>query len=990
VVVFHAAGFPDVDTPGISGPARAQALEGLPAAVAASQEDLRTRLDAGTDVLVLAHGSAFPLGAWEAIRAHLERGGGLVVLGGAPFQQPVLQEAERWIPGLRQPTFARELLIGPAEALATAGLGDPRAAGPGWTALQARPAHTFALTVRFASGRDQPAESGAAGPREAVLRPLLHMLDAGGLPRACPLLEIDRVRGPWAGGRWVLATSDAPLDGSLARACILRALEGPSLFEARPVNASLEAGETPRFRVTLLRPGPGGSPLPAEVRGVLRDGSGRIVAEASARLDGAPGLRVGELVLKPRRTLAPGLYQLQAATPGASWTAGSGVWVKDPALLARGGALTAGLDWLRLEGQPFPVLGTTYMASDVHRKFLFEPDPALWDRDFALMERRGVNLVRTGLWTAWDRLMLDAGAPDDTALRALDAFVLTAAAHRIHVCFTFFAFLPPAFGGEHPYLSPQALEGQKLLLATVARRFRGCPWVHYDLINEPSYAPPDALWTSRPMGGRLEGEAWRGWVASHLGSDAARLRDLWRDGSSDLLAVPRPEDLATAPVKDGHRPRKALAFRRFTQDVVAAWAADLRAVLREAGGDPLVTLGQDESGLADSPTQQALAPSLDYTAIHSWWQNDHLLWDGVAAKVPEKPMLVQETGLMRLEDLDGVPWRTPAAAAELLERKVALGFAARGAGAVQWAWNINPYQPLDNEAVIGFFRPDGTAKPELDVLEPFSAFFAKAAPWLADYAPDPVVLILPQARVFAGRPGATEAPRRMVRMLADRFGVAPTCMADDALTPERLRGARLILVPAPEMLDEAAAKALLAAAAAGARVLVTGAVTGDAWGRIPEALRQLGVADEGRPLSLHEPGPWGWATFGGGLGEKLRRSLAPELLSLEGSIWHEPLPLEFAQEDEPLAGLLEAALKAAGVPAAGGGARLTSRVLELPRAFLVVCVNESPVDQERRITAGGRTYAVPVAAGRTRLLLLDRATGGILAQTPGKDVRPGL
>jgi hypothetical protein len=227
-------------------------------------------------------------------------------------------------------------------------------------------------------------------------------------------------------------------------------------------------------------------------------------------------------------------------------------------------------------------------------------------------------------------------------------------------------------------------------------------------------------------------------------------------------------------------------------------------------------------------------------------------------------------------------------------------------------------------------------------------------------------------------------------MLADRFGLAPTCMADDALTPERLRGARLILVPVPEMLDDATARTLLAAADSGAKVLITGAVGGDAWGRIPEGLRQLGVADEGRPLALREPGPWGWATFGGGLGEKLRRSLAPELRTLAGGIWHEPLPLEFAQEDEPLANLLGAALQAAGVPLAGGGDRLSSRVLELPRAFLVVCVNEAAVDQERQVLAGGRTYDVPVAAGRSRLLLLDRATGDVLVQTPGKAVRAGL
>ena len=143
---------------------------------------------------------------------------------------------------------------------------------------------------------------------------------------------------------------------------------------------------------------------------------------------------------------------------------------------------------------------------------------------------------------------------------------------------------------------------------------------------------------------------------------------------------------------------------------------------------------------------------------------------------------------MRLEDMDGNPWRTPEAAAQLLERKFAYAFAARGAGVVQWAWNINPYQPIDNESVIGLFRPDGTAKPELRALRDLASFFEQAAPWLDDFEPDPVVLVIPHARLFSGRPGGLEATQRVVRLLAERFGVVPTALSDQRLSAERLRG----------------------------------------------------------------------------------------------------------------------------------------------------------------------------------------------------------
>ena len=59
---------------------------------------------------------------------------------------------------------------------------------------------------------------------------------------------------------------------------------------------------------------------------------------------------------------------------------------------------------------------------------------------------------------------------------------------------------------------------------------------------------------------------------------------------------------------------------------------------------------------------------MDYTGVHPWWQLDDLLATGVTTKVPEKPNLFQETGLMRLEDLDGRPWRSPQLAEAVLEQ----------------------------------------------------------------------------------------------------------------------------------------------------------------------------------------------------------------------------------------------------------------------------------------------------------------------------------
>ncbi len=1000
-VLFRAEGFPTVDAPAIDATALDAALSGLPVETLASSAALAEglRLDR-VDLLILPYGSAFPVDAWPAIRAFVRGGGGLVVLGGAPFQQPIRETTgtTRFVAATRQPTFAHELLIGAADEIRREDLRATLRSGPvegsGWTTTIPAPKRAWALTFRLATRPELPEEQGTAGPRDAVVRPLVHVVDAAGVPRACPLLEVDRLRGDGAGGRWILAPSDATLPVAAIREAVERALEGPSQVEARPVRASVEPGESTSIRVVVSRPWlRAGEALTRRAAVAVRGDDGRVVFEGDALLEGPAEFRTGTVRVTTAAPLAAGLYHAEVRLPDGALRPGTvttGFWVKDAALLASGPRLSASRDWIRRDGHVTPIIGTTYMASDVHRKFLFEPNPHAWDRDFAEMARRGVNFVRTGLWTGWVRAMLDPGALDEGVLSALDAYVLSAAKHGIPVCFNLFAFIPPSYGGTHPYLDPRALEGQKALLTLLASRYRGVPWIHWDLINEPSYAPPEGVWHNLPIRDDNERGAWAEWLRNKHGDDEGAIRDLWREASGDLLAMPKGDEIGQNFIRENRRPRKARDFAEFSQWVVAGWARTLRDTLRAAGGDVLVTLGQDEGGTGTRPAQQLYYDALDYTAVHTWWNNDDLLWDGVMAKVPEKASLHQETGLMRLEDLDGNHWRTPAVAANLLERKFAYAFASRGAGAVQWAWNINPYQPIDNEAVIGIFRVDGTAKPELEVLSEFAAFFQGAAPFLDDFEVDPVVLVIPHSRLFTGRPGGVDATKRVVRVLAERYGVVPTALSELRLTADRLRGARLIVVPSPEVLEEGAAKALLEASKAGTRVLVTGAIEGDPYGRSTESLRALGILDAGRPLALHEPTTWGgrWATFEGLLSEKMRRSSNPEPTKLEGAVWHEPLPLEFARETEPLVTLLGAALQAAGVETQPSETRIVARLLKAPRATLAVCANETAGAGVRRMTVDGRAFDVPVGAGRARLVLFEKGTGRVLAATPGDKVTP--
>ncbi|MDR2697429.1 MAG: glycoside hydrolase family 5 protein [Holophagales bacterium] len=981
-VVFFAEGFPAIDAPAPSRAVLDQALSGKELALqvnwASDAGSLNFQLqDASCSLLVLPYGSSFPVEAWRRIRVFLGRGGNLLVLGGAPFHQPVRFESGRWVQGFRQSTFASQLLIGPAEEIKVKS---------GWSAekenfltLNSTPKRVWSLTARFTSTKDFTDEDGGAGVREAILRPLVRWADTAGVPRACAVQEIDRLRGEWAGGRWVFATTDAAIGAEAIKKLAERAVAGPCEFESRVLPASLEPGEKPRVRVFLRRPLLGES-APLKVNFKLQDSRGKLLSERTINLGGSASLRTADAAFETTNALTPGLYKITAELLGASYQvpiAKTGVWVKDSKLIQTGPRLTASRDWLRWDGKAVPVVGTTYMDSQVHRKFLFEPNPARWNADFAAMRSAGINYVRTGIWTGWPRISLEPGSADENVLRALDAYVQSAANNAIHVCFTFFAFLPSAVVGDNPYLHPRALESQNAFLTLIASRYKGSPWVHYDLINEPSYSTPAQLWSNRPIGDVLEREVWREYLTKRYGDNPTVIADIFRDGG-DPFTLPTARDFSYAALRQGRTPRKAAEFYRFTNEIVARWADALKATIRQAAGDVIVTLGQDEGGIWSRPGPFFFGGVVDYTTVHSWWNNDDLLWDSLAVKIPEKPCLVQETGLMRLEDKDGDPWRGISGSAALLERKFAISLLGRGAGAVQWAWNINTDMDNDNEVVIGLIRPDGTAKPEYDVIRSFGSFASVAAPYLDDWNRDDVAVLIPHRRMWLGRPRGDEGVRRIVKLLADRFGVVGRLVSDQTCGAGDLDGVKLLIVPTSESIDPDTESAIQNFRDSGGLVVVLGPVEGDFAGRPLSTLS--GLLGQ-RPLAILENTRWGWATFDQTLSQSLRAGTsvfepdAPQ----SSNLWHEGLPLDYAREEEPLVSLLGLALKAAGIQAGYQDHPATSRILKNNKTHLVGVVNESSREARREFAGGNYRVDLKAMSGRSALCLIDSITGKILA-----------
>jgi hypothetical protein len=1042
VAVFDEPSFPTIDgIDGVALPWR-DFLEPLEVTFLSAAE-LLTRLNQERIGLVInPYGSAFPREAWTAIEAYLRAGGNWLNLGGVPFSVPVARVGFGWRARARLTSYHKKLGITQSFSVAGNDVVSYQSASESTEQLNidqnSRGLHAneiFELYVRFSSTSEFPEEGGSYGPREAALTPLVFGLDAQRRKIAAPVIQIDRLQGDFAGGRWVLANFKGSIGKELLRNLVALAAEGASEFTARPSYACYREGETPTISVELNRPTKliaGSFDVPARVE--VRDDNNKLLTQLRIPFTGEGEIVKGDQTLKTAKPFAAGFYRIEAHLDTVSafgrpqelkYT--SGFWVAhDSSLseLAGGKPFTADKHFLYRDGAPYPVTGTTYMASDVHRKFLFEPNPYTWDQDFRAMKEAGVNMVRTGLWTAWKKLMADdraEGTVSEAGLRALDAFLITARKYDIPVIFTFFAFLPETWGGTNAYLDPRSQKAQQKFIEVFARRYRASNDLIWDLINEPSFCNSKFLWSCRPNYDQFEESAWRQWLREKYKAptdDEHRelMRDLWNTAADDPLTLPSLQDFDNVNIFEARQPLKTVDYKLFAQEMFNRWTRLMVATLRRSGNArQMITVGQDEAGTGDSPAPQFFAPEVDFTCLHNWWANDDLLWDGVVTKAPSKPNLVEETGVMFYEKMDGNAWRTETSARDLLERKMALSLGANGAGFIQWIWNTNCYMASDNEVAIGFHRVDQTAKPELEPLITIARFASAHKSRFRGKQDEDVLLVVPHSQLFSTRNLTTEATRKCVRAM-HYYCQVPMRAVSEYTFHDLSETPKLIVVPAPRVLRQQCWDALLAKVEQGSTLVITGVIDSDEHWKPVSRGKALEWDSAIVPVAGSE-----FIRIGETehhvryAGEKIQRVEKAQVIGEvtantkvrpmgRGHIIWSPLPLELGETLEPVIALYQLALVQAGLRPAftlerpatasgsSGGARSpTPEVLIRPTVFadaiLYTFVSETDRDTEIRLqhtlaqTGVQANISLIVPGRRTALIMLDSSNGKVVGST---------
>lgn len=981
-VVFWQSGFPTEASQPVARGTLEKSLAGMEVQFAdlKSLNDSATLKDAA--LLVLPYGSAFPTDGWKAIESYLQAGGNLLILGGQPLRVPVTETAGAFSAAAGQDTYARMLDFRHTYEVPVAG-----------------DAH---FAWRF--GYDFPQVEVHASrffTVEGRLDGLGYMVDGEGERRAAPVIVADRA---FMAGSRIVALDFDPQPGywqsrdgiALIHQAALYARQGATQFTIETLFSTLRPGEPPLITVHLRNPHQAqqDKPQSGEIRLTLRSKNAIV---DSATLPVANG-GITDVVAPFHKALDPGFYTVSATLSEGGQEREfyqNGFWVEETQALASGPVLGVRGDFLTRNGAPFFPVGTNYFTTEEDGWDFSGPRNAwVWERDFAAMERHGVSFVRTGVWMPNSNFIeSETGGVNERFLRNLEAFLLCAQQHKIAVNFTFFAFSPRSGyyarqeGGDatppNPYLDPGALAAEKAYVRSVVEHFKDVPWLSWDLINEPSFSNPRHIFKGNyPNGDWAETAAWHNWLRKQYDGDLAALGAAWRVppeqlGSFDAVPLPSPADIGSGRYGNANEVR-AEDYNLFAQDMFMGWVKQMVALVRGTGSKQLIDVGQDEGGVTDRVLNQFYGGAgVSFTTNHTYWQDDALLWDSVAAKRVGVPNITGETGYQPVWAPDGT-WRyDELTGADLIERKWALGFAAGSSGAMQWDWA--------READFGMERSDGSAKIWEDRMRALGAFAQKAAPQATGILLPEVALVLPQSfQMSVGNHFALEAQQSAVRAL---YGYARgEAYAVGEYQMELLGSPKLILLPSPMVLTGSAWQTLVEHVRAGAVLLVTGPFDEDPHFHATGRQDAVGLPYQTEPLMLrdqqaHLPGGDEELIFGGDKTTYLSRAVLPDGADWtekplgKGRILFAPLPLELNDNLKTLGDVYRYAMKVAGIPPVYTTTLNDPGILicptQYPDATLYVITSESNQEQVNfKDMRSGRQFAGTLASGRAALLLV--------------------
>ena len=975
-VVFWQVGFPTVASQPIEQETLSSALGEADVLFAdvAKLNDAQTLEQA--DLLVLPYGSAVPANGWKSIQDYLNHGGNLLILGGQPLRVPVTYKGGIYTAERPQDSYAsalglRHMYEIPVPSDARFMWKQGYAEGP---ELSVRAKRFFAV-----EGRLDGLGYMATPDGELVAAPVVVGSRYGGAPGRFVALDFEPADGYWK-------SADAT---ALIRRAADFARQEPAIFSVETLFATLRPGEIPVVSVHL-RPLRGKAA--GEVKVELTSGGKSLeTINLPVQADGSD-----TFPMQFHSALPPGFYEIAATWSDQGHLREfyrNGFWVSAADALYTGPRLGVQANILTRDGKPFLPVGTNYFGTeDAGWDFSGPRNAAGWEHDFTQMQAHGVSFVRTGVWMPNARFVDgDLGAVTERFLRNLEAFLLSAQHHGIAVNFTFYAFTPKVGNprpddastpAQNPYLDPGMLRQEQSYIRSIVSRFRSVPFLGWDLINEPSFSNPRNVFKGNyPNNDPSEIAAWRKWLRVRY-ADLSVLADAWSMtpeelGTFDSIALPDVGDLNYGRSGDPRQVR-ALDYNMFAQQMFRGWVHSMVSAIHDAGSTQVIDVGQDEGGVTNRVLNQFYADAgVSFTTNHTYWEDDSLLWDSVAAKVVGIPNITGETGYQPAWAPDG-NWRyDELTGMGLMERKWVLGFAAGSTGAMQWDWA--------REVDFGMLRSDGSAKQWQGMMRDLGAFAEAAAPHAQELQLPKIAIVLPQSlQMSALSAYALQAQQNAVRALYQQAHGSAYVVGEYQI--ERLGTPKLILLPSPLGLTEGAWMAIETRVRAGATLLVTGPFDADAHLHGTDRAKALGLNYQTVALDLREekmnwPGGDDVFSYAGKKTTVLMRAALAdgsqwkEIALGSGRILFSALPLELSDNLEGVGRVYAYAMRKSGIVAQVVSGKNEPGILVCPTEYKDATLYVLSSETERRTVSfedrrSGKTFATVMEPGRGAIVMV--------------------
>jgi hypothetical protein len=367
----------------------------------------------------------------------------------------------------------------------------------------------------------------------------------------------------------------------------------------------------------------------------------------------------------------------------------------------------------------FPIHGTTYFVTDVHRDCFENFNLNICKEDMWILKEDGFNVLRTGKWKNLDDFYQKDGNINLSGIRALQAFFISAAELGLMVQFVMGNVSFNHWDRESCAIhDPKMFDKARKAVYCFVNNFKEYLNVTIDILNEPSYSYQGAWQLARPSNSEYERKQFIKWLRTKYDNNLVLFRTAWNISSDEInsfdeINLPAEEAFSKSLYRTEQRNNHIMIadFFMFARESYHKWIQMITNIVRDCGPEMMVIMGRDESLRIPSEQDMIYDKDLDMVCWHQWNYNGAIFTEHLLNRVQGEVCCAQEIGIYQYDSIRGGKRYTEKEIGISLERKLIYSLG----NWIQWQAFHDPYMSELSENSLGMFRADKTITPAWEI-----------------------------------------------------------------------------------------------------------------------------------------------------------------------------------------------------------------------------------------------------------------------------------